>query len=68
MAKRKWTNEEIKKWREDNGQMLYFNKEDANIFVPKAYGVGFSLNFANPIAYIAIVVIVVIAMGIRFAF
>ena len=66
MAKRKWTKEEILEWRRDNQQTLYFNKEDSNIFVPKAIGIGFSFNFANPLAYVTIVVIVAIILIIRF--
>src|SRR5690606_38624665 len=34
------------------GGLFYFNKNDPSIFVEKRFGVGWTLNFANPIGYI----------------
>lgn len=34
------------------GGLIYFNKNDPSIFVEKRFGVGWTLNFANPIGYI----------------
>lgn len=59
MEKRKWTQEEIREYRKTHRSILYFNKEDSNIFVPKAYGYGSTVNWANPISLIIIFAIVV---------
>jgi Predicted membrane protein len=50
MSKRKWSKEEVEQYRQIHGAFLYFNKEDSNIFIPKAYGIGWTINWANPIA------------------
>lgn len=65
MGKKRWTWEEVSKWRAENRQMLYFNKEDANIFVPKAYGFGLTINWANPLAYVVIVAVIAVIFVIR---
>lgn len=38
MAKRKYSHQEIEEYRKIYGKYFYFNKEDSNPFVPKAYG------------------------------
>jgi uncharacterized membrane protein len=58
MERRKWTNEEINEYRKEHGVFFYFNKEDANFFVPKALGIGMTVNFANPISWVIILVII----------
>ncbi|KLU65289.1 hypothetical protein DEAC_c28410 [Desulfosporosinus acididurans] len=55
MSRRKWTNEEIEEYRKEHGA-IYYNKEDSNIFVPKALGIGWTLNWANPISLVLILV------------
>ena len=45
------------------GGIIYYNKNDSSIFVPKRFGGGFTLNFANPIAILFIVIILLIAVG-----
>ena len=57
MARRKWTREEIENYRKEHGRIGYFNREDSNLFVPKAYGFGRTLNWANPIFWIVILVV-----------
>ena len=52
MARRKWTKEEIEDYRKMRGAFFYCNKEDSNFLVPKAYGVGWTFNWANPISLI----------------
>ncbi|MCL2884989.1 MAG: DUF5808 domain-containing protein [Oscillospiraceae bacterium] len=64
MKKRKWTAAEVQKWREENRRLMYFNKEDSNIFVPKAVGIGFTFNWANPWAYVGLVVVIAVVAGI----
>lgn len=36
------------------GGIFYFNKNDPSIFVEKRFGIGWTINFANPIAYLAL--------------
>lgn len=43
--------------------IIYFNKEDASIFVEKRFGVGFTINFARPISWLIIAIIVIIIIG-----
>ena len=48
------------KWHADSSNwklgVLYFNKEDKRIFVPKRIGfLGWTVNFANPIAYVIMI-------------
>jgi uncharacterized membrane protein len=58
MAKMAWTKEEIKEYRKTHSDVFYYNKEDANFLVPKAYGFGWTLNFANPISWVFILAII----------
>jgi uncharacterized membrane protein len=58
MGKRKWTHEEIEEYRKRNGAIFYFNREDSNFLVPKAYGIGRTLNWANPISWVFILIII----------
>lgn len=58
MARRKWTKEEIEEYRKTQGSFFYSNKEDSNFFVPKAYGIGWTLNWANQISWFFVLVII----------
>ncbi|MFC5449446.1 DUF5808 domain-containing protein [Paenibacillus aestuarii] len=58
MAKRRWTNEEVDAYRKTHGALFYYNKEDANVFVPKTFGFGFTLNWAHPLSWVTILVII----------
>ena len=53
-------------WRNDPGNMkwgiFYYNKADKRIFPPKMYGVGWTVNFANPDSVGALIALV---MGIN---
>lgn len=44
-------------WR---GGLVYFNKNDPSIFVEKRFGVGWTMNFANPIGYLILIVPVIL--------
>lgn len=61
MQKRKWTDEEVDEFRKAHGAFFYFNKEDSNFLVPKAkhfgLGAGWTFNWANPITWVFIAVI-----------
>ena len=52
MAKHKYSKEEITEWREKHSKFFYFNKDDTNISVPKAYTFGWTLNWAHPAAWV----------------
>lgn len=66
MTKRKWTKKEIEEYRKTNGDFLYYNKEDSNFLVPKSYGIGLTVNWANPIAWIVVVAIILFIIIRRF--
>ena len=57
MVKRKWTKEEIKEYRKMHGVFFYCNVEDSNLIVPKAYGIGWTFNWANPISWVFVLII-----------
>lgn len=59
MTRRKWTKEEIEEYRKVHGALFYCNKEDSNILVPKAYGLGRTVNWANPVTWVFIIAIIV---------
>ena len=49
---RKWTPEEVKGWYQKTGAITYYNKEDMNIVVRKPRSQGYTVNWANPKAYL----------------
>jgi uncharacterized membrane protein len=57
MAKRKWTIDEIDKYRKEKKSLFYFNREDGNLIVPKAFGRGRTFNWANPLSWLFMVVL-----------
>ncbi|MDP4090892.1 MAG: DUF5808 domain-containing protein [Bacillota bacterium] len=66
MEKRKWTREEIEEYRKVKGAFFYYNKEDSNFLVPKAYGFGLTINWANPISWAFVLIIIGIIIYRRF--
>lgn len=68
MAKRKWTNEEIKEYRKTHYFPGYFNKDDARIFVPKYMGIGVTFNWANPFTWIVFAGLVIVIVCARIFF
>lgn len=50
--KRKWTAEEVQQWYRDTGAFTYANPDDLNIIVKKPRREGFTVNWANPKAYL----------------
>jgi uncharacterized membrane protein len=65
MSRRKWTNEEIAKYREEHGGFGYFNKDDSRVFVPKAFGYGITFNWANPLAWLVIAALIVVIVCVK---
>jgi uncharacterized membrane protein len=48
------------------GGIIYFNKNDPSIFVEKRFGVGWTLNFANPLGYIIVMGPLILILLIAF--
>ncbi|MCM3711796.1 DUF1648 domain-containing protein [Sporosarcina luteola] len=46
--------------------VFYVNKNDPSIFVEKRFGVGWTLNFGNPIGYLIIIGPLLVILGIAF--
>ncbi|MCM3690763.1 DUF5808 domain-containing protein [Neobacillus niacini] len=44
------------------GGLFYFNRNDPSIFVEKRFGVGWTLNFANPLGYFIFILPLVIVL------
>jgi uncharacterized membrane protein len=58
-------NEEITDYDDDShwkGGLFYFNRNDPSIFVEKRFGVGWTLNFGNPIGFIIVFVPLVVVI------
>ena len=51
-SKRKWTAEEVMQWYRDTGAFTYANPDDLNIIVKKPRSEGYTVNWANPKAYL----------------
>lgn len=51
-TKRKWTAEEVQQWYLDTAAFTYANPDDLNIIVKKPRREGFTVNWANPKAYL----------------
>jgi Predicted membrane protein len=70
MAKRKFSNEEVKQWQKEHNQyLIYFNKNDSNLFVRRynfISGNGGTLNLAHPGAWVIIVVLAGVILTVIF--
>lgn len=42
------------------GGLFYFNRNDPSVFVEKRFGIGFTINFGNPIGYIILIVPIIL--------
>lgn len=45
---------------------FYFNRNDPSLFLEKRFGVGWTVNFARPLAWIIFTIIILLAAGIPF--
>ena len=52
MEKRKWAAEEVQQWYRDMGAFTYHNSAELNIIVRKPRRQGYTVNWANPKAYL----------------
>lgn len=48
------------------GGLFYFNKNDPSIFVEKRFGVGWTINFANPLGYLIVLVPLIVILLFSF--
>ncbi|MFD2673266.1 DUF1648 domain-containing protein [Marinicrinis sediminis] len=48
------------------GGLLYFNPNDPSIFVEKRFGIGYTINFAQPMSYVILLVPVALILVILF--
>ena len=67
-SKRKWTAEEVMQWYRDTGAFTYANPDDLNIIVKKPRSKGYTVNWANPKAYILQGIILAVVFGIMYLF
>ncbi|WP_102346279.1 DUF1648 domain-containing protein [Bacillus sp. Marseille-P3661] len=61
--------ENITDYDEDDnwiGGLIYFNKNDPSILVEKRFGIGWTLNFANSIGYLIILIPLIVILLISF--
>lgn len=66
MEKHRWSKEEIAEYREKRGSYgFYCNRQDTNVFVPKSFGMGFTVNWANPWGWAVIAAIIVAIVCIK---
>ena len=42
---------------------FYSNPDDSSLFVPKRYGIGYTLNFGNPWSWVVLVLIFALAIA-----
>jgi uncharacterized membrane protein len=63
------TSEAVTDYDEDKhwvGGIFYVNRNDPSIFVEKRFGVGWTLNFANPIGYLIVLGPIVLILVLAF--
>ncbi|MGG3466859.1 DUF5808 domain-containing protein [Neobacillus pocheonensis] len=48
------------------GGLFYFNRNDPSIFVEKRFGIGWTINFGNPMGYLIVIVPLIIVFLISF--
>ena len=59
MARRKFSKEEVEQWRKEyNQSVFYINKNDSNLFVPRRYSFGWTINLAHPGAWLIYLAII----------
>ena len=42
---------------------FYSNPDDPSVFVPKRYGIGYTLNFGNPWSWVVLILILILAIA-----
>lgn len=55
MNKHKYSLEELTEWHREHGvRFIYYNPDDSNIIIRKTSGLGYTLNFARPLSFVII--------------
>ncbi|UII55227.1 DUF1648 domain-containing protein [Cytobacillus spongiae] len=49
------------------GGLIYFNRNDPSIFVEKRFGIGYTMNFANPLGYFILLLPIALILFLAFA-
>ena len=45
------------------GGVFYFNRQDPSLFVPKRFGIGYTINFANRWSWLVVAILVVLILA-----
>jgi uncharacterized membrane protein len=45
------------------GGVFYFNRQDPSLFVPKRFGIGYTINFANRWSWLVVSILVVLILA-----
>ena len=62
--------DETMPWDEDRywyGGVIYANRDDPAVWVPKRFGVGWTVNMARPVVWVGAVILLLVAIGLPFA-
>ena len=64
--KRKWTDEEVRQWYQDTGEVTYSNPKDLNVIVPGTRCNKLTVNWAKPKAYLVIAGLLAVLLILSF--
>ncbi len=64
--KRKWSEDEVRKWYQDTGEVTYSNPEDLNVIVPGPGGNKLTVNWANPKSYLLVAGLLAVVLILYF--
>lgn len=57
----KYTKEEVMHYYAQHTNLIYFNRDDQNIFVPNRFGFAPTFNFAHPITWLLLLGIILLS-------
>lgn len=68
----KYSQEQKDAWKADDAnwklKVFYFNKEDHRILPPKRFGIGWTINFAQPLSVLAFAAVIIAGTLLALAF
>lgn len=62
--KHRWTSSQVQAWYFRHSAITYANQEDTNVVVHKPNGLGWTVNWANPLAYLLQTIILAAVFGL----